>query len=62
MIVWSQFYYRLARKTSFEGDCFEFFLSKGNIFAHAGKYQLFGEHYRLFSQSFTRISKIDLKF
>ena len=62
MIVWSQLYYRLAWKTSFEGSCFELFLSKGNIFAHAGKYQLFGEHYRLFSHSFTRISKIDLEF
>ena len=62
MIVRSQLFYGLAWKTSFEGNCFEFFLSKGNIFAHAGKYQLFGEHYRLFSQSFTRISKIDLEF
>ena len=34
----------------------------GNILAHAGKYQLFGEHYRLFSHSFTRISKIVLEF
>ena len=45
----------------FEGNCFEFFLPKGNIFAHAGKYQLFGEHYRSFSHSFTRISKIVLE-
>ena len=51
MIVLSQLYYRLAWKTHFEGNCFQFFLSKGNIFAHAGKYQLFGEHYRLFSHS-----------
>ena len=62
MIVWSQLYYRLAWKTSFDGSCFEFYLSKGNIFAHAGKYQLFGEHYRVFSQPFSRISKIDLEF
>ena len=50
MIVWSQ------------GSCFEFFPSKGNIFAHARKYQLFGEPYRLFSLTFTRIciSKIVL--
>ena len=27
----------------FEGNYFELFLSKGNIFAHVGKYQLFGE-------------------
>ena len=45
-----------------QGNCFEFFLSKGNIFAHAGKYQLFGEHYRLYSHSFTRISNIVLEF
>ena len=45
----------------FEGNCFKFLLSKGNIFAHAGKYQLFGEHYRLFSHSFTWISKIVLE-
>ena len=62
MIVWSQLWYRLAWKTPFEGTCFEFFLSKGNIFAHAGKYQLFGEHYRLFGHSFTRISKLVLEF
>ena len=60
MIVWSQLYYRLAWKTPFEGSCFEFFLSLGNIFAHARKYQLFGEPYRLFSLSFTRISNIVL--
>ena len=60
MIVWSQLYYRLAWKMPFEGSCFEFFLSKRNIFAHARKYQLFGEPYRLFSRSFTRISNIVL--
>ena len=49
MIVWSQLYYRLAWKTPFEGNGFEFFLSKGNISENADKYQLFGEHYRLFS-------------
>ena len=38
------------------------FSLKGNIFAHAGKYQLFGEHYRLFSHLFTRKSKIVLEF
>ena len=46
----------------FEGNCFEFFLSNGNTFAHAGKYKLFGEHYRLFSHSFTWTSKIVLEF
>ena len=46
----------------FEGNCFEFFLSKGNIFAHADKYQLFGEHYILFRHLFTRISKIVLEY
>ena len=60
MIVWSQLYYKLAWKTPFEGSCFEFFPSKGTIFAHARKYQFFGELYRLFSLSFTRISKIVL--
>ena len=60
MIVWSQLYYRLAWKTPFEGSCFEFFLSKGNNFANARKYQLFGEPFRLFSLSFTQISKIVL--
>ena len=48
-------------KTPFEGNCFELFLSQGNIFAHAGKYQLFGEPYRLFSHSLTRIWKIVLE-
>ena len=62
MIVWSHLYYRLTWKTPFQGNCFELFLSKGNTFAHAGKYQLFGEHYRLFSDSFTRISNIILEF
>ena len=57
VIVW---YYRLARKTPFEGNCFEFFLSKDNIFAHACKYQLFVESDRLFNHSFTRMSKIVL--
>ena len=28
-IVWSQLYYTLTRKTRFDGNCFEFFLSKG---------------------------------
>ena len=55
MIVWSQLYYRLTWKTPFEGNYLEFFFSKSNPFAHAGNYQLFGEHYRLFSHSFTQI-------
>ena len=66
ILIWSfghnHVFYRLAWKTPFEGNCFGFFLSKGNIFAHAGKYQLYGEHYRLFSHSFTWISKIVLEF
>ena len=53
MIVWSQLYYRLAWKTPFEENCFEFFLPKCSMFAHTGKYQLFGEHYRLFGHSYT---------
>ena len=48
-------------KRLLRGNCFEFFLSKGSFFAHAGKYQLFGEPYRLFSHSLTRISKIVLE-
>ena len=60
MIVWSQLYYRLAWKTHSEGNCFECFLSKINIFAHADKYQMFGEPYRFSSHSFTPISNIVL--
>ena len=58
ILIWSFGHNWLAWKTPFEGNWFELFLSKGNVFAHAGKYQLFGEHHRLFSHSFTRISKI----
>ena len=60
LLVWS-FDHICIIDWPFEINCFEFFLSKGNIFVHAGKYQLFGEHYRLFSHSFTRISKIVLE-
>ena len=55
MIVWSHL---TGLENAFDGNCFEFFLSKGNTIAYfAGKYQLFGEHYRLFSHSFTLMSK-----
>ena len=60
-MIWS-FGHNCAIDRPFEGNCFEFIISKGNMFAHAGKYQMFGEHYRLFSHSFKRISKIALEF
>ena len=42
MIVWSQLN---GLENAFDGNCFEFVLSKGNIIVYfAGKYQLFGEH------------------
>ena len=63
MIVWSQLYYRLAWKTHFEDNCFELFLSRDNISLHLqANTNLVGEHYRLFSHSFTRLSKIVLEF
>ena len=60
MSVWSQLYDRLVWETPFDSNCFEFFVSTGNIFSHAGIYQLFCETFRLFRHSFTRISKIVL--
>ena len=59
ILVWS-FGHICIIAWPFEGNCFELFFSKGNIFAHAGKW--FDEHYRLFSHSFTRISKLVLEF
>ena len=58
ILIWS-FGHIFIIDWPFEGNCFEFIFSKGSIFAHAGKYQ---EHYRLFTHSFTRISKIVLEF
>ena len=37
ILIWS-FGHICIIDWSFEGNCFEFFLSKGNIFVHAGKY------------------------
>ena len=61
ILIWS-FGHNCIIDWPFDGNCFEFFLSKGNIFAYGGKYQLFGEHCRSFSYSFTQISNIVLEF